>query len=315
MPDILLLSLLSLLPAVEGGDVDATLPAVARITSEDLLSYQICTGTLIAPDVVLTAAHCVSPAGSMRVDITGEDATTTLRSFGVRTALAHPAYNPEGNDGDDHAFNDIGLLVLAEEVSADVAAPLPLHRATLADDIAGERVLSFGYGRTQTEESGTKRSVELFIGWLLDDSYSLAGFDLNDVEAGAVTIKKGLCGGDSGGPDFVLGEDAETRELIGVHALAHSNCGLAESTRLDTHLQDFIDPVLAGDVPGGCTGDTLDAASCNAALESGGCGCSTANDQRSSSSLLAALLAALCPLARRRGGRPSSGLKGHLNRP
>jgi hypothetical protein len=302
------------LPAVEGGDVDATLPAVARITSEDLLSYQVCTGTLIAPDVVLTAGHCVSPAGSMRVDITGEDATTTLRSFGVRTALAHPAYNPEGNNG-DRLSNDIGLLVLAEEVPADVAAPLPLHRAPLADDIVGERVLSFGYGRTQTEEAGTKRSVELFIGALFDDIYSLAGFDLNDVEAGAVTVEKGLCGGDSGGPDFVFGEDAETRELVGVHSAALSNCGLTDSTRVDTHLQDFIDPVLAGDVPGGCTGDTLDAASCNAALESGGCGCSTANDQRSSSSLLAALLAALCPLARRSGSRPSSGLKGHLHRP
>lgn len=302
-----LVLLLSLLPAVEGGDVDASLPAVARISSGDLLSSQVCTGTLIAPDVLLTAAHCVAPAGSMRVDVTGEDATTTLRSFGVRTALAHPAFNPdpEGTDRDDYAF-DIGLLVLAEEVPADVAAPLPLRRAPLADDIAGERVLSFGYGRTRTEDSGTKRSVELFIGALDDDSYLLSNFDLNDQEPGAVTVDKGLCAGDSGGPDFVLGEDAETRELIGVHGLGASTCVLAESTRVDTHLQDFIDPVLAGDVPAGCTGDTLDAASCNAALESGGCGCSTANDQRSSSSLLAALLAALCPLARRRVSRPSS---------
>ena len=52
-------------------------------------------------------------------------------------------------------------------------------------------------------------------------------------------------------------------------------CLGGESTRLDTHFVDFIDPVLEGRVPPNCTGTSLDDAVCNATLETG-CGCASA---------------------------------------
>ncbi|MCC7070654.1 MAG: trypsin-like serine protease [Deltaproteobacteria bacterium] len=265
--------LLWLVPAVEGGDVDATFPAIGRITSGNLFVTRTCTGTLIAPDVVLTAGHCISPAGELTFDVTDDDGTTSIHRFSVATALAHPGYEPIADDAqpETHSINDVGVLLLREAVSIDGSVPLPIRRNLLDDSLGGEPVTAFGYGATRTAASGTKRSVELYFGTLFEDSYLLVGVDLDDTDqSGTVTVDKGLCPGDSGGPDLMRGPD-DALEIVGVHAMGSVACSLAESTRLDTHLERFIDPVLAGDVPDGCSGDTLDAAVCNAAVESGGC--------------------------------------------
>ena len=145
--------LLSLLPAVERGEVDATMPAIGRITSGNLLVSRTCTGTLIGPDLVLTAAHCVYPAGELTFDVTGEDGTSTVQGFGVATALAHPEFAPQGDDAPNdgtHALNDVGILKLREAVPDDVAAPLRIRRGALDEDIGGENVRAVGYGATRS---------------------------------------------------------------------------------------------------------------------------------------------------------------------
>jgi len=254
--------------ALTGGEIDGAHPAIGRVTLGGLLPLGTCTGTLIAGDLVLTAAHCVDSAGSLGFEVTDpDDGTTTLRRFGVRAALAHPGYAPSDAEAQGVTPDDIGLLVLDEEVPADLAEPLGLHRGALGEDVVGTSVQAWGYGQTRTEGSGTKRSAELWVGALFDGAYLLVPDDPRAEGGGTVTADRGLCPGDSGGPDLL--DDGGGPRVLGVHALGLANCNLAQSTRLDLHLDAFIDPALAGRAPDGCRGETLADAVCNEALERG----------------------------------------------
>ena len=75
-----------------------------------------CTGSLIAQDLVLTAAHCVLPGAEYKVILPGE---TPPRLLDVRRMASHPQFNVQD--------------ILAHRASADVAllqlaSPLPAAR-------------------------------------------------------------------------------------------------------------------------------------------------------------------------------------------
>src|SRR5438045_7698871 len=64
-----------------------------------------CTGALIAPRVVLTAAHCVQPGADYRIVEYGADKQPSLRD--VKTIAIHPGFNMQA--------------MLAHRATADVA--------------------------------------------------------------------------------------------------------------------------------------------------------------------------------------------------
>src|SRR5260370_37286534 len=64
-----------------------------------------CTGTLIAPKLVLTVAHCVQPGATYKIVQYGADQKPALRH--VRTVASHPGFNMQA--------------MLAHRATADVA--------------------------------------------------------------------------------------------------------------------------------------------------------------------------------------------------
>src|SRR4051794_41183326 len=108
-----------------------------------------CSGTMIAQDIVLTAAHCVLPGADYKVIIPGEKPARLLE---VRRTLSHPQFNMQA--------------ILAHRASADVAlvqlaAPLPqsktpalLGRPTIPIEI-GARFTIAGVGVTKLGEGKT----------------------------------------------------------------------------------------------------------------------------------------------------------------
>lgn len=175
-------------PIIGGTAVnDGTWPAVGAIT---LYPDSMCSGTLIAPRVVVTAAHCVK----------GENPTVFTLGYdmdnGTDYEVSAAYYNPDYDAGgwDDPGSGDVAVLVLANDVTGVTPAELFTGDFTQYD---GDEVIFVGYGRRSVSQAlyGLKYQVTLTI---------------QDIDADGFwnyTTREdthNTCGGDSGGPGFIL---------------------------------------------------------------------------------------------------------------
>lgn len=197
-----------------------------RCTGEELTL--LCSGALIAPDVVLTAAHCLNvfgPEGPYEVFF-GAELLPEPRGRFVRVtrAVRHPDYVPQ-----THA-HDAALLRLATPVPE---TPLRLAEPsgfTLAPGLAA-RVLGFGETKDALAPAGRRRQGMLTVTEVRPSAF-LAG------PAPAMS-----CVGDSGGP--VLVSDGAGEVLAGITASGDVACRKeAFNVRVDALRDSFVRPFL-----------------------------------------------------------------------
>jgi hypothetical protein len=165
----------------------------------------LCTGTALARDLVLTAAHCVAPAATYRV-LTPD---TKPPGLPLRTIAVHPRYDAR-HYSSGRVTADVALLKIEGELPGNVVpAPLAADRKVAA----GDRFTIAGYGSTAPKSEtgvGTPRAAALVAtGRPGNLQVRLMDPATRDRRAGL-----GACTGDSGGPAFV--ENAGAFAVIGV---------------------------------------------------------------------------------------------------
>ena len=202
-PVVLACALLSALvsppaTALVGGAQPAD-AAVARHVVQILGGQSLCTGVAIAPDLVLTAAHCVLD-GKVRIVTTEGRATISREVAGV---AAHPQFSSR-TDAPDIAMLKIG----ATATSRLTPAALSERRAPPS---VGDRFIVAGYGvavQGDRKSAGKLRAATL----VATDRPNSQLLSLIDPRKLGEKAGLGVCHGDSGGP--VL--DENDRTLVGI---------------------------------------------------------------------------------------------------
>jgi secreted trypsin-like serine protease len=230
-------------PVAPGEFPECTL--VGRRAFNGTVSW-FCTGVLVHPRIVLTAAHCLDPARPANiVALRAEDVdhleNAELRV--VRRMVRHPQYLNTG-------FHDISVMILRRD------ATVPPVRLALAGELAqSQNTTLVGFGNDDvlsTKGFGIKREVTVPItdpspgGGSPEDAELELGFDA-DLEFVAGGAGFDSCNGDSGGPAYidVTGERAVAGLTSRGTETARNPCGDGGIyTRVDVHLA-FIRRVAA----------------------------------------------------------------------
>lgn len=216
--------------SIQGGAKDAKDPAVGLVW---IRGGGFCTGTLIAPNVVLTAGHCVADPVAAFYTGTGKGAVDVGRlpaagfvEHRVVDQVAHPDYQ-DANVCPNPTF-DVGLLRL----EAPLGGTAPVMVATQPPRVGATcRTVGYGVhgsnGRITIEQ---KRSATERVSGLDDSSVQVAR-------------KSGIVDhGDSGGP-LVCG-----KKIVGVTSCGNQgspNQREAYYGRVDG-IGDWIDQTIAG---------------------------------------------------------------------
>jgi endonuclease G len=239
--------------AVIGGTPtpDGEYPSVGSLWS-DMFGGSSCTGTLIRPDVVLTAAHCVEPdflGDEMPGFTLANDTTTTPPPVivpGLRY-VQHPQFdiNVEPASGLGQ-FYDVGLLFLSQPITTTDPMTVATPAEATAGLVAGLDLQLVGYGRTSNEtfEGGVKH----------DAVADLVGFNDSELQISPGGGAPQNCHGDSGGPAIVdFGAGPRVVGIVSRSAAAKPDCddgGI--DTRADFYLQWVNDEINAACEGGAC---------------------------------------------------------------
>lgn len=234
--------------AITNGQFDGNKhPSVGALVDYDSrgTSYAFCTGTLISPTVMLTAAHC-NP-GTERVKVTFEAVVQNAAVMYTGRYVPHPNYRA-GQD-DPH---DIAVIVFDRAITGITPSKLPT--AGLFDTLKNNGMLN-GTKYTAAGYGGQERKFDdkgqPYISYEDKREYAVSEFGAMNpawlrLSQNLSTGDAGTCYGDSGGPNFIGAGTGETKVIAGTTITGDAQCVQSNVIyRLDTKsarafLKDFV---------------------------------------------------------------------------
>jgi secreted trypsin-like serine protease len=154
-----------------------------------------CTGALIAPKLVLTAAHCVQPGADYKIVAYGADQQPRLQD--VRTVAVHPGFNMQAMLA-HRATADVALLQL--DTPARGKTPAALGTPDIPIQV-GSRFTIAGIGVTVRGDGKSGGTIRV-AGLVATGKPGTLQIRLVDPVGLGTRDGLGACTGDSGAPVF-----------------------------------------------------------------------------------------------------------------
>lgn len=138
----------------------------------------LCGGSIIAPRVVLTAAHCVERTTNIQVILGGHN-INTIREVGQQRQTVQPSgYRMHAQYNSESLANDIATLILPNEVIYDQfiqPSVLPTG-AELNNLFVGDLATVSGWGRISDSSSATSTYLRFVSGNIISNDACRAVF-------------------------------------------------------------------------------------------------------------------------------------------
>lgn len=220
-------SWLGMIPKIRNGaSCDETKsPIVSLLIVEDDNDIELCTGTLIDPTSVLTAAHCLDDnIKSVYVRYGNPDENKSSKASQL---FLHPKFDGE------HPKGDIAIVKLSSSILDLPTVPLLFSRVAKEEETG----TIFGYGSTGTDSSFD------FSTRVLKGGFAHVTEADNEVVYMKYLYDSNTCEGDSGGP-LVLMQNGEATVAAVTSSGTVEGCGYGDRSYFaalqDPEVQSFI---------------------------------------------------------------------------
>ncbi|XP_004517768.1 trypsin beta [Ceratitis capitata] len=194
---------------VGGQQTDITqYPYQVSIRLDSSVLIHICGGSIYAPRIIITAAHCLKGRYASTIRVVAGSSTIadqTEQGVAAQKLIYHSGYKKKTHS------NDVGLIILKESlVYSDTVQPIELAAGSTK---VGTHAIATGWGKDEASAQQMSKLLQAVELQIVDTlacgvQYAAKNYVITEemICAGAEDGAKDTCQGDSGGPLAVDGK-------------------------------------------------------------------------------------------------------------